>query len=222
MFFYFFLKKPFKKQFLSVIIKIINVYIKECKNMNVYEAIMNRRTIRKFRQEKLKETDITEIINCGRMSAFGANLQPLKYAVIDNDNMLKEIYPLTKWAGYLADWNPAENERPTAYIAVLADTDIKPADKCETDAGAAVTSMMLAAEEKGIGSCWLGAIERSGIKKLLGLDEKYHVLYLLALGYPAQDGKAVDMENDDVHYYFDENGNVCVPKRKLDDVIVKL
>lgn len=190
--------------------------------MNIYDAIMKRRTIRKFKQQKINSDDILKVIECGRMSATGANLQPIKYAVIDDEKTLKEIFPLTKWAGYLTDWNPAENERPAAYIAILGDSDIKPAEKSETDAGAAVASMMLGAMELGLGSCWLGAIEREGIKKLLGLDDKFHVLYLLALGYPAQEGDAFDMEDDNLRYYFDDNGNVHVPKRKSDDVIVKL
>lgn len=190
--------------------------------MKVYEAIMNRRTIRKFRQEPVKRADIIKIIDCARMSAFGANIQPLKYAVIEGKENTDKIYPLTKWAGYIADWEPAEDERPTVYIAVLADTKIKPAEKTETDSGAAVTSMMLEAFELGLGTCWLGAIDREGIKKALNIDDRFHVAYLLALGYPAQTGEVFDMQDNDLHYYFDGQGNVRVPKRTLEEVIVEL
>ncbi len=190
-------------------------------NMNVYEAITARRTIRKFRQEPLQHYDLIKIIDCARLAPFGANLQPLKYMIIDDKAALEKIYPMTKWAGYLPAWQPAENERPTAYIAVLNDTSIKPTEKSECDSGAAIMSMILEAQELGIGSCWLGAIDRAGIKKLLGIEDKLDVVYLLALGYPAQEGDVFEMRDDDVHYYFDDEGNVCVPKRKISDIIVK-
>lgn len=190
--------------------------------MNIYETILNRRTIRKFKQDPLKTEDIMKIIDCGRMSAFGANMQPLKYAVIEGKEKTDKIYPLTKWAGYISGWEPSESERPPVYIAVLTDTKIKPADKTEVDCGAAVTSMMLEAQELGIGSCWLGAINREEIKNVLGIDDRFHVSYLLALGYPAQKGETFDIKDNDIHYYFDEQGNVHVPKRTMDEVVVKL
>jgi nitroreductase len=139
--------------------------------------------------------------------------------IIDAPETLNALYPLTKWAGYL-DWEPAENERPTSYIAVLNDTSLKPTANTECDSGAAVMSMILEAQELGLASCWLGAIQRDKIKELLRLDEKLDVTYLLALGYPAQSGDTFEIGSD-VKYYFDENGNVRVPKRTLDEVLIK-
>lgn len=187
--------------------------------MNVYDAIVSRRTIRKFSQEPLQHYDLVKLIDCARLAPYGANLQPLKFMIIDDAKLLKEIYQFTKWAGYL-DWEPAENERPTAYIAVLNDTTIKPTANTECDSGAAVMSMILEAQELGIASCWLGALKRDEIKKLLKLDDKLDVTYLLALGYPAQEGDTFRMQ-DNAKYYFDEEGNVFVPKRTLSEVIVK-
>lgn len=190
--------------------------------MTVYEAIMNRRTIRKFTREKLDNGDILRLIDCARMAAFGANMQPLKFAAITEPETLEAMFASTKWAAYLPDGAPSESERPTAYIAVLGDKEIKPNGMFETEAGAAVTNMMLAAEEAGIASCWLGAIDRAALSSLLKLPEKYSLVYLLALGYPAQESKAVEMKDGDVKYFVDENGVVNVPKRALDEVIVKL
>lgn len=187
--------------------------------MEVYDAIKIRRTIRKFTQEPLNYTDLVKLVDCARIAPLGANLQSLKYMIITDTERLKDIYPLTKWAGYL-DWEPAEDERPTAYIAVLNDTDIKPTANTECDSGAAVMSMILAATEMGIGTCWLGALQRDKLKELLKLDDNYDVTYLLALGYPAQSGKEVIMK-DSVKYYFTENGNVRVPKRSMDEILIK-
>ena len=80
--------------------------------------------------------------------------------------------------------------------------------------------MMLAAEEMGIASCWLGAIDRAAIKQILGLDDKFEVLYLLALGYPAQKSKAVKMQDASTKYYLDENGELNVPKRSIEEILI--
>lgn len=190
--------------------------------MNVHEAIMKRRTIRKFTQEPVGRDKLTSLIDCARVAAYGANSQPLKFAVIDDKATLDKVFPKIKWAAYLPDGAPKESERPTAYIAVLGDKSIKASNTFETEAGAAVTTMMLEAVEMGLGSCWLGAIQREEIAKILGLTEQLSLVYLLALGYPAQESRAVDMVNGDVKYYLDDAAVMNVPKRSLEEIIVEL
>lgn len=189
--------------------------------MNVYDAIMKRRTIRKFEQKAVSEDNLVKLVDCARVAAYGANVQPLKFMIVNNSETLQKIYPMTKWAGYLADGAPKENERPAAYIAVLGDSSIKSNKMYEVEAGAAVTTMMLEAVEMGLGTCWLGAIQRDEIKKLLELDENLNVVYLLAVGYPKQESKIVDMKDNGVKYYEDENGVINVPKRSLEEIIIK-
>ena len=189
--------------------------------MTVKEAIFERRTIRKFTQEQIPREKLTELVDCARVAAYPANMQPMKFAIIDDKETLKKIFPFTKWAGALENGTPKEDERPTAYIAVLGDTKIKPAaNGYEVEAGAAVTNMMLAAQEMGIASCWLGAIVRDKIHACLGLDDSLAVVYLLALGYPNQKSRMVEMT--DFKYYESEDGTINVPKRSLDEVLVKI
>lgn len=189
--------------------------------MNVYDAVMKRRSIRKFEQKKVKKDDLIKLIDCARVSAYGANSQPLKFKIIDDSEKCGELFPLIRWAAYLTDGAPKDTERPAAYIAVLGDSQIKSSSTFETEAGAAVTTMMLEAVEMGLGSCWLGAINREEIKKSLSLPDNLSVVYLLALGYPAQESKMVEMKNGDVKYFLDENNVVNVPKRSLEEIIVK-
>lgn len=189
--------------------------------MNVSEALLKRRTIRKFTQEKIAKKDLMDLIEYARFAAYPANLQPLKFAVIDNDADVARIFPLTKWAGYMPETGtPKDGERPTAYIAVLGDKSIK--SSFEVEAGAAVTSMMLGAWEKGIASCWLGSVERKKFMEEFKLSEEhYSLVYVLALGYPAQESKACEM-SDSVKYFEDENNVLNVPKRSFDEILIKL
>lgn len=181
--------------------------------MNTFDAIKSRRTIRKFTQETVSDDELITIIDAGRLAAFGANMQPLKFSILRNAD---EIYPCTKWAGYLTDWNPAKHERPTCYIAILGDTSIK--KTFETEAGSAIANMMLAAVELGLGTCWLGALNRTKLKQILNTD--YEVVYLLAVGHPAQEAKCTDIKDNNIKYFEDKDGIINVPKRTLDEVIV--
>lgn len=190
--------------------------------MNVYDAIMKRRTIRKFEQKKVSRKDLEKLVDCARVAAYGANVQPLKFAIVDNEETLKKIYPSTKWAGALTDGAPKENERPAAYIAVLGDKNIKSNGVFEVEAGAAVTTMMLEAVEMGLGTCWLGAIQRDEIKKTLAVDESLDVVYLLAVGYPMQNSRMVEMQDGNVKYFESEDGTINVPKRSLEEVLVEV
>lgn len=189
--------------------------------MTVKETIFARRTIRKFTQEKIPYEKLTEFVDCARVAAYPANMQPLKFAIVDDKDTLDALFPFTKWAGALENGTPKEDERPTAYIAVLGDKTIKPdTNGYEVEAGAAVTTMMLAAQETGIATCWLGAIERGKIHERLNLPDSLCVVYLLALGYPNQKSRMVEMT--DFKYYESEDGTINVPKRSLDEVLIKI
>lgn len=188
--------------------------------MSVIESIKSRRTIRKFKQIAVKCEDLETIIDCGRLAPTGANLQPLKFTYVTDKETRLKLYPLLKYAGYIEDWNPAFEECATAFIIIMNDTDIKPTEKAECDSGAAVMNMSLAARELGLDTCWLGSVDRKIVKELLSLPEKLDIAYVLAVGYADQSGKYFD-EPGGIKYYFDSDGNVCVPKRPLSEVLIR-
>ena len=189
--------------------------------MNVREAIEKRRTIRKFTQRKIDKAELHELIDCARLAAYGANLQPLKFRTVTDENEVEKIFPHTKWAGYLADGTPKEGERPTAYIAILGDTEIKKNEDFGVDAGAAITNMMLRAVELNLATCWFASINRDEICKILSIPENLKLLYLLAVGEGAQESIACEMVGGDVKYFLDENNVLNVPKRSLEEIIIE-
>ena len=92
---------------------------------------------------KISKELLLKYIDAARIAPSGGNLQPLKYAIISKKEAVSEFFSYVKWAGYLAPYyNPKENERPTAYIVVLADTAIRK-NGYELDVGAAVENIIL-------------------------------------------------------------------------------
>lgn len=186
--------------------------------MTIREAIMNRRSIRKFSQEPINYSELLKLVEYAAMAATGGNLQPLKFKIASSKELTNQIFPHIKWAAYLDNASPLPNERPTAYIAVFGDLNIKQQFEC--DAGAAVTNMMLGAYEYGIASCWLGAIDRDALCDILCPPDNMRLLYLLALGYPSQKSRAVEKTSDSIKYWLDSDGVLNVPKRPLSEILI--
>lgn len=189
--------------------------------MSTYELILKRRTTRKFLQDRISREELEKLVNAARFAPSANNLQPLKYILVDENEIVQSVFNNVRWAGYIAPLgNPAENERPVAFIAILVDTEIRKTGY-ELDIGAAAQNIFLAALEDGIATCWMGAIDRDEIRKILRIPEKYILDTVIALGYPAECPVAEE-EDGSVKYYKNENGVLHVPKRKLEDIIVKI
>lgn len=188
--------------------------------MDTYAAVCARRTIRKFSRAPLPEALLRRILNAARLSPTGSNRQTLRFRAVVSEPLLREIFPLTHYAGYLPDGScsPTAEQAPTALFLILCDRSAGEND--DVGAGAAAMSMMLTAQSEGVASCWMGAIDRKNIMRLCGLDEGVLSLHtLVAMGYPAMESRAVPMdESGSVKYYFGRDGVLCVPKRSGDDV----
>ncbi|OQY22026.1 MAG: nitroreductase [Anaerolineaceae bacterium 4572_32.1] len=186
------------------------------------ELIRKNRSYRRFHQDVPVEMEtLRALVNLARLSASGSNLQPLKYILSCDPETNGRIFPHTRWAGYLKDWSgPAEGERPTAYIVILGDTEIRESFGC--DHGIAAQSIMLGATERGLGGCIIGSADRDGLRREFNIPERYEILLVLALGQP---NETVVLEevgpNGDIKYYRDAEDVHHVPKRSLDELILQ-
>ena len=188
--------------------------------MSTYDLILKRRTIRKFQQKKISKVILEKLVNAARFAPSASNIQPLKYIITDGEDSVQKVFEHVKWAGYIApNGNPDENERPVAFIVILVDTEIRKTGY-ELDIGASAQNIFLAALEEGIGTCWMGAIDRDEIRKVLNIPSRYIIDTVIALGYPAECPEAEE-ESGSIRYYKDEKGVLHVPKRKLEDIILE-
>ncbi|MCY1720829.1 nitroreductase family protein [Prolixibacteraceae bacterium Z1-6] len=186
----------------------------------IRDLIQKNRSYRRFDSSiKITEEQVRSWIDLARISASARNAQPLKYAVVTDSVTCDKIFPFLGWAGYLSDWKgPVEKERPVAYVAVLKDKKIAENHYC--DDGIAMQSILLGAVEEGYGGCMIGSVNKSKVSGLLGLPEHIDLLWMIALGKPIEE---VVIENgvNDIKYWRDENEVHHVPKRPLDEIIVK-
>lgn len=185
------------------------------------DLVRKNRSYRRFHQEVAVEHEtLRELVDLARLSASGMNLQPLKYVLSSEEERNAAIFETLAWAGYLKDWpGPEEGERPSGYIVVLGDTSIRPT--FGVDPGIAAQSILLGATEKGLGGCIVASIQRDRLRDALGIDERYKIELVLALGKPRESVVIDPLGPDgDIKYWRDADGVHHVPKRALDDIIV--
>ena len=189
--------------------------------MNIRELIQKNRSYRRFQQShKIERETLEQLVDLARLSASGANLQPLKYILSAEPEKNALIFPKLGWAGYLKGWpGPQEGERPSGYIIILGDTQIRPA--FGVDPGIAAQSILLGATEKGLGGCIIATIHADDLREDLDISEQYEILLVIALGKPAETVQIEQVGPEgDIRYWRDDQGVHHVPKRSLDDLIL--
>jgi len=212
--------------FKTFIYKKLQVRIRFKKTIMIHDLIKKARTFRRYKEEKkISREVLTELVDCARLSASPRNQQSLKFKITDAPEERAKLFKYTAWAGALKDWpGPAEGERPAAYILIFDDLNIEPEAKKRwegTACGIAAQSVVLAAAEKGIGSCMIAALNRQGITRDFDIPEHLNLLLAIALGEPNEIVELEEMKaGDSFNYYRDKNNIHHVPKRPLDELLI--
>lgn len=189
--------------------------------MDFDEVIHKRRTIRRFKQRPVPLNIIKKIIDYARKAPQGSNVQALEYIIITNEEIRAKIFPNVRWAGALPleMREPEEGRRPMAYIVVLLNTTIK--NEASTDSGAAIENLLLGATYHGLGCCWMGSIDRKKIHSDLELLPHQKILYVISMGYPDEESQ-IEPYAGDFKYWRTDDGKMHIPKRSLNDIILKI
>ena len=187
------------------------------------DLVAKTRTYRRFYQgEKVSLETLREMIELARLTSSGANLQSLKYVLVNTPEKNETVFQTLRWAGYLSDWDgPEEGEKPSAYIIMLQDQRIS--KNFFWDHGLAAQSILLGLTEKGLGACQFNSIDRAQLAAAFNLPEHFQIVTVLAIGKPKEIVVLEDIDDSgSIKYWRDEQGIHHVPKRKLEDLIVEI
>jgi nitroreductase len=183
---------------------------------SVYLKIKSRRTIRKYLQTVVPEEVLLKCVEAAIFSPSGGNLQPLRYVIVNDAKLLKQVFSTLSWAVYLPDYGPTEEEMPRAYIVLLLDKNGRTPTH---DASIASMSISMVAYDEGLGSCILASVDRKKLKKVLNVPESLDVALVVALGYPAENPVVEPVSDGNIKYWLDKNGVLHVPKRDIKDIV---
>lgn len=185
------------------------------------DLMVRNRSYRRFDENyRVTGEEMEELVDLCRYTASGRNMQPLKYKIVTSREECEKVFPHLKWAGYLMDWDgPEVGERPSAYLIQCLDTDMTRQLLC--DDGIQLEAVTLGAVSKGLGCCIIKSFNKNAIADALNLPETLDILYVVALGRPVEKVKIEDMKEADIKYWRDSEGVHHVPKRRLEEILVK-
>jgi nitroreductase len=150
--------------------------------METLDAIMTRRSIRRYKDKKIPEKIITTLLKAAMNAPSAHNRQPWHFIVIDNHETMIKI---TEYHQYSKMLNGASHA-----IIVLGDTDIQSTDFWIHDCSAATENLLIAANALGLGAVWLGVHPSNNLiaetKKLFSIPESIIPLSIISLGYPEE------------------------------------
>ena len=158
--------------------------------MEFNKLITERYSVRKFKQEHLKQEVIDKILEAGHKAPTGCNYQPQRILVLNTDESIEKLTGCTK----------CHFGTPTAMLVCYNEEEswTRPYDKAlsaPVDAAIVTTHMMLAAHEIGVGSCWVMHFNPFKMQETFNIPENIKPVALLVMGYPAEDSKPIEMHS---------------------------
>lgn len=149
--------------------------------MDVLEAILSRRSIRKYTTEPVTDEEVEIILQAAMAAPSSGNARPWHFIVIRDHNTMDEVARMHPYAGML----------PNAQVSILVCADEKLENhpgRWPQDCAAATENILIAAHGLGLGAVWIGLhpeIDRIPlIRKLFDLPLTVHPLSLVAMGRP--------------------------------------
>lgn len=148
------------------------------------DAILERRSIRKYTGKPVSKENIEQILRAGMSAPSAGNERPWQFIVLDDKSIMDGITKIHPYSQMLKEASHA--------IVICGDMNLKKynEDYWVEDCSAAAENMIIMAQELGIGSVWLGVYPTSDrveqIKKFLNLPDNVVPFSIVSLGYPAE------------------------------------
>lgn len=146
-------------------------------------AVWSRRVVREFSAKPVSDDHLRIVLEAARWAPSAGNRRINKFLVVRDPRTIRLLRMVS----------PGMLGRPTLLVLIL--TDLRAAEKEQVqvfedtntwiDAGAAATTMMLAAHALGLGSCPATSFSRPGVSVMLDLPDWVIPEFILQLGHPA-------------------------------------
>ena len=156
--------------------------------MELLNIISKRRSVREYTTEDIEQEKIDYLMECARLAPSAVNYQPWKFIIVKSTEKKALLHQC-----YHREWFA----HAPLYIIALADTtqswkrssDEK--DHGDIDVTIALEHIVLAATEKGLGTCWVCNFNVDLCKQLFNLPDNLVPIALIPIGYPAKETEEV-------------------------------
>jgi nitroreductase len=170
--------------------------------LGVIEAIKERRSVRAYTSEDVSDEDVERLIDAARWAPSAGNGQPWAFVVIKDLEMKRKLSHAAQNQSWLQ----------TAPVVIVVCADLKQANSVYGDRGknlysmqdtaAATENILLAAQELGLATCWVGAFQENDVAKIVKAPSNIRPVAMVAVGHPAERPVARQRRsvNEIIHY----------------------
>lgn len=154
--------------------------------METFEAIFNRRSIRKYKEKNINSEQIKKMLEAAMTAPSAMNLQSWQFLVADERTVIDSIVTAVPHAEMLKDAGAA--------ILICADESVENNLTYNIqNTAAAIQNILLAAHALGLGACWIAVYPLEdvvkNVKQLFNLPANIFPIAVISIGYPGEDLK---------------------------------
>jgi len=153
--------------------------------MEFRQLVLSRHSARAYRPDAVPEPLLLEVLEAARLAPSACNRQPFRVIVVrtaGREAELRRVYP-----------KPWFVEAPLLLAVCAVPSEAWTRNRfdgwsaAETDATIATDHMLLAAADRGLGTCWVAAFDPVAAREVLGLPEGVVPVAFTPLGWPADE-----------------------------------
>lgn len=148
----------------------------EGEDMDVVEAIRDRRSIRKWSDRPLERETLEDLLDSARLAPSGHNGQRWEIIAVTERSRLRELVPLCNNQGHVGEAG--------AFLFVISDPDAK---WIHVDPAIALDHITLRAREMGLGTCWIGSFNERRMRTFLAIPDDRIAVIGMTVGYPGEE-----------------------------------
>lgn len=150
--------------------------------MEFYEVIRTRRSIRSYEPDEIQDEVLRRILDAARIAPSGSNRQPWKFIIVRDADAKARIATACGQQAFIAD-------APVVIVACGKNIEYNRGGymgdfSMLVDVSIAMTQLILAAREEGLGTCWIGMFENEPLKQMLHVPRAWNVVAVTPVGYP--------------------------------------
>ena len=164
--------------------------------MDIFEAIENRRSIRKFIEKPITEEMLRKLMDAIKFAPSAGNLHSRFFHVVHNSEIKKKLCVAANNQKFV-------EQAPVVFVGSMHLERAKGYGSRGTelysiqDVSASVQNLMLVAHSLGLGTCWVGAFTEKEAAEVLDLPDFMRPIAMVPVGYPDISPKARKTPTED-------------------------
>lgn len=153
-----------------------------CGGTDIFNVIGSRRSIRKYKNKKVEDEKLNQVLEAGRLAPSAKNMQDWRFIVVKDKKLRKSLVSAAANQSFVG-------EAPVVIVCctVIPNYILRCGQPAGVIDGAiAIDHMTLAATALDLGTCWIGSFYADKVRKILNIPDSVGIVELLTLGYPAE------------------------------------